>query len=120
METLVRRRLVRSGLKPGELNRTALSYVTAASQSAAAARLLPHLTQQEGEVYRRGRNARGKSVPKNASLGDYLRATGLETLFGYLSLRGEEERVRELFELAYPLERQEDRSKKQEGDAGTD
>ncbi len=46
-----------------------------------------------------GRNAKSFTVPKNADLMDYRHATGLEALFGYLYLKGEKERVVELFKL---------------------
>lgn len=50
-------------------------------------------------MFRRGRNAKSFTVPKNADLMDYRHATGLEALFGYLYLKGEKERVVELFKL---------------------
>lgn len=53
----------------------------------------------EADVFRRGRNAKSFTVPKNADLMDYRHATGLEALFGYLYLKGEKERVVELFKL---------------------
>ena len=62
-------------------------------------KLLPALTEEEHAVYKRGRNAKVNSVPKNAALADYHAATGLETLFGWLWLRGEKDRISELFEL---------------------
>jgi ribonuclease-3 family protein len=74
-----------------------------ASYQAAGARLLESrelLSAEETEVMRRGRNAKSP-VPKSASVGDYRLATGLEALFGYLELIGENERVRELFEVVY-------------------
>ena len=58
--------------------------------------LLPQLTQEELAVYRRGRNAKPHTGAKNASLADYLKATGLEALIGYLYLLG---RTRRLIEL---------------------
>ena len=57
------------------------------------------LTEEEADVFRRGRNAKSFTVPKNADLMDYRHATGLEALFGYLYLKGEKERVVELFKL---------------------
>ena len=60
---------------------------------------LGKLTDEERAVYKRGRNAKVNSVPKNAALADYHAATGLETLFGWLWLRGEKDRISELFEL---------------------
>ena len=59
------------------------------------ARLLPYLSEEETAVYRRGRNAH---TARTGS--DYHSATGLETLFGYLYLSGNIDRVRALFALA--------------------
>ena len=64
--------------------------------------ILPRLTEEEAAVFRRGRNAHTAR-----SGGDYHRATGLEALFGYLYLRGETDRIRELFEAAFCAGEQE-------------
>ena len=50
------------------------------------------------DIYKRGRNTHVNTVPKNSSVGEYHSATGLEALFGYLYLAGQEARARELFE----------------------
>ena len=64
-----------------------------------AEKLLPFLTEEEAAVYRRGRNAKVNSLPKHASPGEYHAATGLETLFGWLYLRGDKPRINRLFEI---------------------
>ncbi|MCL2562519.1 MAG: ribonuclease III [Oscillospiraceae bacterium] len=81
------------------LHRAAIKYVAAPAQAAAVAKLLPHLTEAEQAVYRRGRNARVGTVPQSASLEEYHAATGFEALFGYLYLKGEIVRINELFGL---------------------
>ena len=60
-------------------------------------RLLPLLTEEEREMYRRGRNAHVHGIPKNATHEQYSKATGLECLFGSLYLLGRRERINELF-----------------------
>ena len=55
------------------------------------------LTEDELAVYRRGRNAKTSHIAKNATTGDYHKATGLEALFGYLYLSGDIHRIKELF-----------------------
>ena len=85
------------------LNRAALDFVRAAAQSEAMGRLEPHLTETEAVVYRRGRNMGHGNVPKSASVAEYRRATGMEVLFGYLSLTGQTERLDRLFRLGYDL-----------------
>ena len=73
--------------------------MAAPAQAAAVERLLPLLTQEEADVYRRGRNTAPHSVPRAASRGEYQAATGLEALFGWLYLQGRTERLNELFEV---------------------
>ena len=60
----------------------------------------PMLSEDEAAVMKRGRNASCSmsSVPKSSNPVEYHKAASLETLFGYLSLMGEDKRIRELFE----------------------
>lgn len=95
-EMLVRERLVcLANRPPRELHREAVKLVRAEAQAEATECLIPLLTEKELAVYKRGRNAH---TARNSD--DYHRATGLETLFGYLYLSGEIDRVRELFNAA--------------------
>ena len=101
-ELLVRRKLLERGLtKPKDLNAAARAFVTASAQSAAVERLTPLLSEEETEIYKRGRNAHGVSAPKSSDAVSYRRATGLEALFGWLYLTGREERAKELFDKAF-------------------
>ena len=61
--------------------------------------LMAHLTEEEVEVYKRGRNAKVNSASKHSTLSDYHAATGMEALFGWLHLKGRQERINELFTL---------------------
>ena len=78
-----------------------VKYVKAHAQSRSASALEGMLTEQETAVFKRGRNAKSPTSPKNADVLEYRRATGLETLFGYLHLSGQEERKRELMRIAF-------------------
>lgn len=71
--------------------------VKAAAQAGAAEKLLDILEDDELAVFKRGRNAHVHSVPKNADIGQYHAATGLEALFGWLYLQGKLERINRLF-----------------------
>ena len=98
-ETLVRNRIVtRHQTNAGRLHNLAVERVRASYQSEAVNVIEPMLTEREADILRRVRNAGGISVPKSAKPSEYRRATALEALFGYLSLSGQHERVRELFE----------------------
>lgn len=97
-ELMVRTWLVKSGRATAKgLHKAAITVVSAPAQARAVEKLLPLLTEEEQGVFRRGRNTRVNSVPHRSSLADYHAATGLESLFGYLYLRGETTRLNELF-----------------------
>lgn len=86
------------------LNREALKFVSAPSQAKAMDAIEPILTPEELAVFKRGRNMGHGNVPKNASVRDYRRATGMEVLFGYLSLTGAHDRLNTLFYIGYGLQ----------------
>lgn len=86
----------RFGLHVNELNAKAAGIVNARAQALASDRLAALLTAQETEIFCRGRNAKVGSVPKNMSVADYHKATGLEALMGYLFLTGQHERLEQL------------------------
>ena len=98
-ELMVRAWLCLHGkVKVKDLHRATVGYVAAPAQAAAMERLLPLLTDEEADVYRRGRNTAPHSVPRAATRAQYQSATGLEALFGWLYLRGETDRLNTLFE----------------------
>ena len=101
-ELLVRTRLCVSGLvRPEQLHQATVKHVAAPAQAVFADAILPALTEEELAIYRRGRNAHVHAVPKNATHGQYSKATGLEALLGSLYLSGRLERIEELFELGW-------------------
>ena len=78
------------------LHKTKSAIVKAQTQAQMIEALLPELSSEEESVYRRGRNAKSYTSAKNASIGDYRKATGLEALVGYLYLMDRTDRVLEL------------------------
>ena len=106
-ELMVRAWLCQNGRATAKgLHRAAVTYVSAGAQARAADRLMASLTEEEADVYRRGRNARVHSVPRGATRGEYHAATGFETLFGYLYLKGRTDRLSQLFEIVVSNESQ--------------
>ena len=102
IELMVRERLVGMGYSSSKaLNARALDFVRASAQSDAVENILPILTEGEAAAFRRGRNIGHTNTPKSATALQYRRATGMEALFGYLRLMGQEERADELFSVAY-------------------
>ncbi len=100
-ELVIRTVTVRQGSRQvNKLHRDTSRLVKAQAQSEMMKTLLPLLTEQEADIYRRGRNAKSFSVAKNAFVGDYRRATGFEALMGYLYLQGDMERLSELVQAA--------------------
>lgn len=71
----------------------AISYVKAKSQSNIMHVIEEELTEDELYIYKRGRNTKSATVPKNANVIDYRNATGFEALLGYLYLTGNKERL---------------------------
>jgi len=97
-ELLVRSHLCAVGKATGKgLHRATVELVKAPAQAERAERILPLLTEEELAVFKRGRNANVHTIPHNASRADYLKATALECLIGWLYLRGEKGRINELF-----------------------
>lgn len=82
-----------------DLHRATVQYVAAPAQAKRYQIIAPTLTEEETDVFRRGRNTAPHSVPKAASRSEYQTATGLEALFGWLYLRGKTDRLNELFYL---------------------
>lgn len=75
--------------------------VKAHSQSNAMSAIEPVLSEEEEAVFKRGRNAKSATTPKNADLIDYRRATGFEALIGYLYLKGDKERLNQIMKIAF-------------------
>ena len=107
-ELLVRERITDGGdCNISSLSPKAKEYVTAVAQSAAVDRLIPHLTAEEEAAFKRGRNAKTNHTPRSAASLEYHRATGLEALFGWLYVKREEQRARELFDICFPVTTEE-------------
>ena len=98
----VRTKILDQGNRPAnELHKIAVGYVKAKAQAQAAHKIFELLTEEETDIYKRGRNTNIHTVPKNADMADYRHATALEALIGYLYLKGEEERLIKILNLAF-------------------
>ena len=99
-ELMVRTHLCCRGDKTvKKLHKDTVELVNAAAQAAFAEKLLPHLTEEEQDYYRRGKNTHTHAAPKAVTPKQYGMATGLETLFGALYLLGRKDRLNELFSI---------------------
>lgn len=88
--------VAKGNTRAGELHKRTSQIVKAHTQARMMEVLLPLLTEEEQEIYRRGRNAKSPTMAKNATMSDYRKATGFEALFGWLYLRDEFPRIVEL------------------------
>ena len=82
-----------------KLHKDTIALVKAPAQAKFADKLKPHLTEEEMDYFRRGKNAHTHAAPKSASRAEYAKATGLEALFGALYLLGRTQRLNELFQI---------------------
>ena len=97
---LVREQLLLQANRPvGALHKLATAQVNATAQAQRARDLLPQLSDEEAAVFRRGRNAKPGTIPQSCSREEYALATGLEALLGWLWLKGDVARIRQLFPL---------------------
>ncbi len=87
-------------VKPNQLHLTATNYIKASGQSDKVSSILPVLNEVEHEVYKRARNYKTNNIAKNATVGDYKRATGFEAVIGYLYLSGQHERMIQLLQIS--------------------
>ena len=82
----------------------AIGYVKEKSQSTIMHLLEEELTEEESYIFKRGRNTKSATVPKNADVRDYRMATGFESLIGYLHLIGNYERLNYIMNKAVTTE----------------
>ena len=93
--------LAETNHKTHHLHKRSISYVSAKAQSAFLERWLPLLTPEDLDVVKRGRNANSGTVPKNVELLVYRRATGFESLVGYLYVDRRFDRLNELMRVIF-------------------
>lgn len=96
-ELVIRTNLVYMGNAPvNTLNKKASDYAKAGTQAKIIEAVMEELTEEEQAAYKRGRNAHSFSKAKNATAGDYRKATGFESLIGYLYLQKRFDRITEI------------------------
>lgn len=81
------------GVKVNKMNKMVSSVVSAGSQFLTFKNIEEELTDDEVDIARRARNTHIHTKAKNFSFNEYIHATALEALLGYLHLSGETERL---------------------------
>ena len=99
-EVFVRTKVVNDGfIKTAKLHTLATGFVKAKAQADSLDKIYDSLTIEEQDIIRRGRNANSKTIPKNADIADYKKATALEALIGYLFLSKNDDRLNEIIDM---------------------
>ncbi len=107
-EIMVREHLLEHGsLQVGKLHKMAVEFVRASYQADVFDFLEPIVDEEERGILHRGRNASATHVPKGANAIEYRKATGVESLFGWLYLEGKNERIKELFDMILNRDKEE-------------
>lgn len=95
--------LAQGNAQVNKLHKRASQMVKAEAQSRIVKELEPLFTEEEEAVYKRGRNAKSYTTAKNASTGDYRRATGLEAVLGYLYLTNQHKRIIDFVKIGWEI-----------------
>ncbi len=99
-DLVIKSLVLNQGNKPVQkLHKETSRIVQASAQSKMMRVIQEQLTEEEHQVYKRGRNSKTVSPAKNQSVTDYRRATGFEALIGYLYLKREYRRMLELIKI---------------------
>ena len=94
LDLLVKKYFVtHSNMQPHKYHVEVSKIVKAVNQADYIDQIMEELSEDELDVYKRGRNTNTHSKAKNATMGQYRKATGLEALYGYLYLKGDMERL---------------------------
>ena len=99
MTLRVRKHLLDKGYQKADiLQKKSARLCSAKGQAVILDRLMQEnfFTEEEKQIYKRGRNAKSYTKAKNASTIDYRRATGFEAVMGYLYLKGDYKRMIDL------------------------
>lgn len=98
-ENYVRKYLISKNIgNVNDLQRAAVSYVSAKSQAFYLEKMMDEefLSEEEILIVKRARNYKSASHPKNCDIITYKYATGLEALIGYLEMISNKERINQI------------------------
>ncbi len=85
-----------SSAKSGQLHKLSIKYVSAKGQAYTIDKIMEFLTEEEINIYKRGRNTNIATVSKHVDVIEYKKATGFECLIGYLYIKKENERLNDI------------------------
>ena len=88
------------GVKVNKMNKLVSSVVSAGAQFLTFKKIEEKLTEEESDIARRARNSHIHTKAKNFSYNEYIHATALEALFGYLYLTKQNDRLNEFLNVS--------------------
>lgn len=107
-DLIIRTIVVNEGnVSPNMLQKKSIRYVCAPSQAKMYDAIKDSFTKKEADIARRGRNSKPNTKAKNASLEEYMKATALETVIGFLYLNDDMERIYELIKYGVKIIKEE-------------
>lgn len=97
--------LLKGSTKPNRLHKEATHYVSAKAQKLIVHNLMDeqYFTEEEFAIFKRGRNAKSHTVPKNTDVQTYRTSSGFEAVIGYLYLTKQYERLQSLLDYAIEI-----------------
>lgn len=96
-ELYVREHIVKNSREvASKLHKKTIKYVSAKAQEYIMNNIYELLTEEEKEIYKRGRNANANTVPKNTDVVTYKKATGFESVIGYLYFTAQNRRLKDI------------------------
>ena len=103
-ELYIRMYLLSLGItKPNELHKKTLQYVSSIAHAKIIDTMLETFTEEEIDVYHRGRNYNYRHKPKSANINEYVKSSGFEAVIGYLYLTNQKERLEDLIKKAVTI-----------------
>ena len=87
-----------SCVQTGKLHSKSIKYVSAKAQSLIIDCIINDLTEEELEIYKRGRNTNVGTISKKVDVVEYKKATGFEALIGYLYITKKIDRMEEIID----------------------
>ena len=88
--------VISSDYKTGELQKRSAARASAKGQAELYSKIEAKLSEEEREIFLRGRNAKKPTKSKSATVAEYNISTGFEAVIGFLYLAGDYDRIDEL------------------------
>jgi len=103
-----KRYIIDKEVKSDNMQKMAANFCSAKSQARYSKYLIDNslLTEDELNIFKRGRNAKGHNAPKNTDIVTYKVSTGFEAVWGYWYLTNNTERMEQIWNIIETIEEQ--------------